>query len=90
MAGTTSPAIVSMKVLTEEDEAAPMRVGGKAPLLAVARAVTAAVGKEELNQAAGKLGRGLSQVHSDARAERDLHSKPVTVKVVVALKGLNQ
>jgi len=71
MAGTTPPAIVSMEVLTEEDEVAPMRVGGKARLLAVARAVTAAVGKEELNQAPGKLGRGLSKIHSDAGADRD-------------------
>jgi hypothetical protein len=56
--------------LTEEDEVAPTRVGGKARLLAVARAVTTAVGKEQLNQAPGKLGRGLSEIHSDAAAAK--------------------
>src|SRR6516164_989834 len=90
MVGTASSAIVSMEVLTEEDEVAPMRVGGKARLLPVARPVTAAVGKEQLNQAPGKLGRGLSEIHSDARADRYLHSKTVTIEVVVALKGFDQ
>src|SRR6516165_6031827 len=90
MAGTASSAIVSMEVLTEEDEVAPMRVGGKARLLPVARPVTAVVRKEQLNQAPGKLGRGLSEIHSNARADRDLHSKTVTIKVVVALKGFDQ
>src|SRR5215469_215130 len=90
MAGTASSAIVSMEVLTEEDEVAPVRGGGKARLLAVARAVTAAVGKEELNQAPGKLGRGLCEIHSDAGADRDLHGKTVAIKVVVALKSFDQ
>src|SRR6516164_6607895 len=90
MVGTASSAIVSMEVLTEEDEVAPMRVGGKARLLPVARPATAAVGKEQLNQAPGKLGRGLSEIHSNARADRYLHSKTVTIKVVVALKGFDQ
>jgi len=58
MAGAASPAIVSMEVLTEEDEVAPMRGGGNARLLAMARAVTVAFGKEELNQVPGKFGLG--------------------------------
>src|SRR5215469_204411 len=83
MAGTASPAVVSMEVLTKEDEVAPMRVCGKARLLAVARAVTAVVGKKQPNQAPGKLGRSLSEIHSDAGADRYLHGKTVTIKVVV-------
>src|ERR1700739_2018340 len=90
MAGTASPAIVSMEVLTEENEVAPMRVGGKPRLLGVARTVTVAVGKEQLNQAPGKFGRGLSEIHSDARDARYLHGKTITIKVVVALKGFDQ
>ena len=90
MAGTASPAGVSVEVFIEEDEVAPMRVGGKARLPAVAWAIAVAVGKEELNQAPGKLGRSLSEIHSDAGAGRDFHSKTVTIKMVVPLKGFDQ
>ena len=55
MGGAEAAAGVGVEVLVEEDEVAPMGVGGVARVRAVARAVAGVVGLKEARQAAGEL-----------------------------------
>src|SRR5437867_3234924 len=89
MARPDTSASIGVKVLVEEHEVTPVRVGAVAVVAVVNRAPPARIRQERARETGGDLARDLLQVHHPPRACRALDAKRVGVELVVALERLD-
>src|SRR2546428_14178161 len=81
MARPEAAARVSVKVLVEQQQVLPVRVGGEASVPAVAGTAPHLVRQENVRQPGGDLARHLAQVHNPSRFRWALHLLAVADEV---------
>src|SRR4051794_21474619 len=77
----TTPAVVAMKVLVEEQQIPPVGVGGKTRVLTLPGAPSILVGEKDAGQTGAKLLGYLIEGHHRARAGWAFHQEGILVKV---------
>src|SRR5437879_467715 len=87
--GTNAGAVVAVEVLVEEDEVAPVRIGGEALHAAVDRAPPIRVAQEDPRESPGELRGDLPQGHHLPRPRRELDLQLAAIEVVEALERLD-
>src|SRR4051812_24091997 len=81
--------VLAVEVLVEQQQFAPVRVGGKARVRAVAGAAAVRAGQEQARQPRRQVVRDRAQIHPPPRPRRILDAQLVAVEVVVALERLD-
>src|SRR5436309_12854996 len=88
--GADAGAVVTVEVLVEEDQVAPVRVGGEALDAPVDRSPAPLVAQEDPCQPARQLGGHLPERHHLPRARREFHLQLAAVEVIEALQRFDE
>src|SRR5712692_10107818 len=90
VAGTDAGAVVTMKILVEEDEILPVRVALKLLRATVDRSPTVRAVQKDARETAGEFCRDLPQGHLLTRAGRAFYLVAVTQVVMKLLQRLDE